>query len=868
GFPTEDANAASYNPNDIESMDILKDASATAIYGARGANGVVIITTKRGAESKPKVNYEGSVTYQSQPKSLKVMNPYEYVKLQSEIMLPADFNNTYGKDINGLGRLRTADDYIGADYYDWQDEVYRPALQHSHHLSLAGGNKSTRYSSSISYFNQDGIIKNSSFTSTKARLTIDQEINKKVKVGATMNYSYNVSKGSSPSQGSTSTSSYFLYSVLAYMPISYSNRKEDLWDNPFGDDETAANMTGNDYRYNPAKTIQNAYDVTKSSSLNLNAYLDWKIIKGLTFRATIAGNKRVDKREQFNGSNTYLGDEKYQPNKVNAYQSYKEWNNWSNEYTLTYKNKFNKVHNFSAMIGGSLNSQDISLFGSKSVLLPIEEMGIGGMGNGTPFQTTTNRVTYHMLSYFARVNYDWKSRYLFTATMRADGSSKFPYHKWGYFPSASGAWRISEEKFMRNTRDWLSNAKIRVGFGATGNNSTYNSYPSHRLYSAENYYSFNGALAPALSIYQLANKDLKWETTYQTNVGLDLGLFGNRINVEFDWYKKDTRDLLLYATTPPSIGFSQVQQNIGKVRNQGVELTINTVNFKGTNEGFRWTSSFNIAFNKNKVMALSEGQDCRTVGITSPTIGDLYIAKVGQPLSEMYGYVSEGVYQYSDFNETAQGSNIWVLKSKIADNGSNRSSIQPGDPKLRDMNGDGTITAEDRTVIGHGLPIHVGGFTNNFEYKGFDLNIFFQWSYGNDVINYNRKDLESVQKLHTNQLATAVNRWTPENQTNYLWKAGRGTAVQNITTDRLVEDASFLRLKNVQIGYTFPQKMMKKIRIQKIRLYLSGSDLWTLTDYSGYDPEVSVRNSAMTRGFDYSAYPRTRSFTFGTNVTF
>ncbi|MEG2514772.1 MAG: TonB-dependent receptor, partial [Bacteroidaceae bacterium] len=258
----------------------------------------------------------------------------------------------------------------------------------------------------------------------------------------------------------------------------------------------------------------------------------------------------------------------------------------------------------------------------------------------------------------------------------------------------------------------------------------------------------------------------------------------------------------------------------------------------------------------------------RTGGITSPTIGDLYIAKVGQPLSEMYGYVSEGVYQYSDFNETAQGSNIWVLKSKIADNGSSRSSIQPGDPKLRDMNGDGTITAEDRTVIGHGLPIHVGGFTNNFEYKGFDLNIFFQWSYGNDVINYNRKDLESVQKLHTNQLATAVNRWTPENQTNYLWKAGRGTAVQNITTDRLVEDASFLRLKNVQIGYTFPQKMMKKIRIQKIRLYLSGSDLWTLTDYSGYDPEVSVRNSAMTRGFDYSAYPRTRSFTFGTNVTF
>ena len=374
----------------------------------------------------------------------------------------------------------------------------------------------------------------------------------------------------------------------------------------------------------------------------------------------------------------------------------------------------------------------------------------------------------------------------------------------------------------------------------------------------------------------MANKDLKWESTYQTDIGLDIGFFGNRITAVIDWYNKHTRDLLLYADTPPSIGFDKVQQNVGSVRNRGFEIAINTVNLKGGGKKLKWTSSFNISFNKNEITALSDGQTSRVVGIQYPEIPDLYIAKVGHPLSEMYGYVYDGVYQYEDFNEVSP--NNFVLKDGIPDNGRKRSEIQPGDPKLKDINGDGKITTDDRTIIGHGLPIHIGGFTNRFEYRGFDLSVFFQWSYGNDLINYNRKLLEELKSGHTNQLASAANHWTPRtvnedgsitpgNYTNYLWAPTRGFYEVGFNTSREVEDASVLRLKTIQLGYNFPAKWLRNSGIKSLRLYFTGQDLITWTKYSGYDPEVSTRNSSMTRGFDYSAYPRSATYTFGIKMS-
>ena len=863
GFATDDPNAAAYNPSDIESIDVLKDASATAIYGARGANGVIIINTKRGAESAPRVTYDGYFTWQMQPKFLDIMNGKEFVTLQQEMLTEKELEDTYFGYSELLGRNRTADDYDNIYSNNWQDQVFRGAPMTSHHVALSGGSKNTRYSSSISYYNQQGVIINSSYESLKARLTLDQQITKSIKFGATMNYANNLSKGSSPSQTGGGTVQYFLYQVLAYRPVGY-NENDDLINNMIDE-------SGN-YPYNPLKTIQNQVDQTLTRQLNLNTYLNWDIIKDLTLRATFAYNLRQDKREQFNNSDTYLGDPQYSANAVNGQFAIKEWNGWSNEYTLTHKKRLGQ-HNITSMLGASLSSQSISVLGAQAVQIPWENLGFWGIDSGTPRTITATNIKNNMMSYFARLNYDWRSRYLLTATFRADGSSRFPYHKWGYFPSGSFAWRLSDEPFLGLQDTFISNLKLRLGWGATGNNRTQYNYPSQQLYSTDQNYAFNNSLQSAVYISQIANRDLKWETTYQTNIGLDFGLFNNRITGEIDVYNKDTKDLLLFAETPASIGFSSVQQNIGSVNNKGLEISVNTVNFDGGKGKFKWTTNFNIAFNKNEITGLANGQESLLVSFSSPNVSTPYICKVGHPLSEMYGYVYDGVYQYEDFNEVAP--NVFVLKPEIPNNTQERSQIQPGDVKLKDLNGDGKVTAEDQTIIGHGLPIHTGGFTNNFEWKNFDLSIFFQWSYGNDVINYNRVKLESLRGNHVNQLSSAANHWTPRidngdgtytdgNYTNYLCAVNR--SLSNVNTSREVEDASFLRLKNIQLGYNFPSKMLKNIKVRSLRLYFTAQDLFTFTKYTGYDPEVSTRNSAMTRGFDYSSYPKTTSFTFGVKI--
>lgn len=865
GFATENANLASLNPNDIESMDVLKDASATAIYGARGANGVIIITTKRGSESAPKVTYDGYVTYQMQPKSLKLLQGRDYVTMQSEILDASTMAKTFYSYDENLGRNRMMSDYEYLPSNDWQDQVFRNAPMTSHHLSLNGGTKTTKYSSSISYYNQQGVIVNSSYESLKARLTLDQQISKTLKFGGSLNFANNVSKGASPSQGTdTGGVQYFLYQVLAYQPVFYTNSTE------VDDEFLAANPN---YPYNPVTTIQNTDQKILSRQLNLNTYLNWDIAKYLTFKATFAYSWRMDRNQTFNNSNTYWGDPRYSPKRSNGSFSYKEWDGWSNEYTLTYKRKI-KNHNLLGMLGASLNSKTVSVLGASSGMIPRDDLGFWGVGTGQPLTTTTTNFDDNMFSYFARFNYDWKSRYLFTGTMRADGSSRFPYHKWGYFPSASLGWRISEESFMRGAQKWLSNLKFRAGWGATGNNNTTSNYPSHMLYGVNQNYAFNNSIDnPAIYMYQMPNKDLKWETTYQTNLGIDFGLFNNRISGVIDFYDKHTKDLQLYAEVPLSLGFDKIQQNIGSIRNKGMEISLNTVNLLGGKGRLKWTSNFNISFNKNEITALSGDQDFQFSSFSSPNTGNIYIARIGHPLSEMYGYVYDGVYQYEDFNEVAP--DVFVLKDGIPNNTEERKNIQPGDMKLKDINGDGKVTTEDQTVIGHGLPIHTGGFTNNFEYKGFDLSVFFQWSYGNDVINYNRFKLEDLNGRYTNLLASSRDHWTPRvangdgtytpgNYTNYLPAVKSGLSTLN--TSRVVEDASFLRLKNIQVGYTFPVKLIRKFKLNSLRVYLSGQNLWTWTKYTGYDPEVSTRNSAMTRGFDYSAYPRSVSYTFGVKL--
>ena len=466
-----------------------------------------------------------------------------------------------------------------------------------------------------------------------------------------------------------------------------------------------------------------------------------------------------------------------------------------------------------------------------------------------------------------RVNYNYRSRYMFTASFRADGSSKFmPGHRWGYFPSGAFAWRFGEEPWLRNA-EWLDDAKLRVSVGVTGNNriGNFSAYPSITL---GDYYSFdNGTPLEGYIPSSLGNRDLTWESTTQYNIGLDLALLKNRINFTFDIYRKNTKDLLLNSNHPYSSGYTTVFKNIGAVRNDGIELSFSTVNVKA--RYFTWTSDFNISFNRSRVMALSEGEEflLSKVSFTNDYNNSyLYIARIGDPMAQFYGYEWDGVYGYEDFAFNSDGS--FSLKKGVPTNGDERDKIMPGDVKYVDQNGDGVVNAKDMVVIGRGEPIHTGGFNNNFSWKGLSLNIFFQWSYGNDVMNANRIMFEgNALNKNINQYRSYVDRWSPENQESRNFRIG-GQGPPGIYTSRTIEDGSFLRLKTLQLSYTLPRTWTNKLHLSRLEIFVSGQNLWTWTNYSGLDPEVSTRNSALTPGFDYSAYARNRILTGGIKLTF
>lgn len=567
---------------------------------------------------------------------------------------------------------------------------------------------------------------------------------------------------------------------------------------------------------------------------------------------------------------------------MNAQVTRQERLTWLNENTLTYQTNIKKKHFLNVLGGITFQNSDYEIYSFRTTHIPNESLGMAGMSEGQAGTTTSAKSSWAMLSYLGRVTYNYMSKYYATVSFRADGSSKFNKdNRYGYFPSGSLAWSFSEEEFMKPLKSVLSSGKVRLSWGLTGNNrigeydyyallavlkSRVGSYTSTNSLPSGVYPFDNDATNAGVVPTSLPNKDLKWETTEQWNAGLDLGFFDERIGITMDIYRKTTRDLLLDASLPFSSGYYSATKNIGKVRNDGLELSLNTVNFQ--TRAFKWTTNFNISFNKNKVLALSENQ---TALLTAAQFDQnyngqsSYIAKVGLPMGLMYGYVYEGTYKYDDFNKSG---NSYSLKPGVP-HYSTETNTQPGMPKYADLNGDGVVDSNDRTIIGRGLPIHTGGFTNNFEYKGIDLSIFFQWSYGNDIMNANRLFFESSnnRSRELNQYASYANRWTPENPTSDI-PAATNSSSNRVISSRIIEDGSYLRLKNVTVGYTFPAKLVKKWKIDKARVYVAAQNLWTCTGYSGYDPEVSVRNSALTPGLDYSSYPRAYSISFGVSLGF
>ncbi|MBL1411184.1 SusC/RagA family TonB-linked outer membrane protein [Sphingobacterium faecale] len=837
------------DPADIKSIDILKDASATAIYGARGGNGVVIITTKRGAESAPKVTYNGYFGLQNSTKRQKVLSPFDFVKLQQEI----DPLRTMGLYLQG-GDV-DMEDYKLLDGINWEDKVMRVAPMFNNHLSLSGGNQQTKYSASVSAIDQSGIIINSGFKRIQGRMTLDQQINKKLKVGLDANYS-NYSNYGTP----TSTSTYsheinLLFNVWAFRPVSVTNENflEEGLDPEI--DQT------NDQRFNPILTAKNELRENYGTTFFVNGYADYNLLSNLKFKVSGTYHRGARRYDAFNGSESRTGHplSNYQ---INGSRSFIESNRWYISNQLNYTKTFNKKHYLNAMAAFTAERASSLSFGASAIRLQNENLGLSGLDEGEPNFITSSTSASSMASFMARAIYSYDSRYLLTVTNRLDGSSRFlGEYIYGLFPSVAAAWRLNNESFMKSFV-WLSNAKLRSSWGKTGNNSIGN-FVAHAALQSLNTtgYGFGNNIIRGVVPTSLGNEALKWEASEQIDLGLDVGFLNDRIAMTIDFYRKKSHDLLMNAELSPSTGYPSAIKNIGKIQNDGLEITLGLVPIKKT---FTWTSDFNISFNKNKVLELVDNQTSR---LTAMTWGDDwrgvhgYIAKLNKPVSQFYGVLWDGVYTYDDFD--FDGIN-YTLKPTISTNGT--ANVQPGHIKYKDLNGDRVIDDNDKVVIGNPLPKHFGGWSNNFSYKGFDLNIFLQWSYGNDVMNANRIIMESGYKYNINQFASYKDRWAPDNQDGKL-PVARG-ALYKTYSDRVVEDGSFIRLKTAAFGYNIPLDYLKKIKLAQLRLYVSAQNLYTWTNYSGYDPEVSIRNSALTAGFDYSAYPRARTYTFGLNMTF
>lgn len=861
GFPVENPNNNAINPADIESIEILKDASATAIYGSRGSNGVIMITTKKGKEGPPVVSLSTSYASQEVINKIELMSPYEFVKYQIE----RDTTTVPGSPIDRYFTTtgKTLESYRNVKGTDWQDLVLRRAPMLNHNISVAGGNANTKYTISGSIFDQDGIIINSNYKRYQGRIVLDQTINKKLKTGINANYSYLNQTGDIPSQSQNEATNNVMFSIWGQRPV-LPNTDADLVNDLFDD----AVDQNNDYRINPVIHLNNVIRNFLSRNLLVNAYTEYSILPDLKLKVTGGINNSINRNEAFNNSKTRFGNPVTSFNGVNGSISYTEINNLLNENILSWNKRFNKSHNLNLVGVFSVQSGKSKAFGSSATFLPNEQLGLSGLDEGTPQVIASTSSNWTLTSFAIRGAYNFNSKYFLTGSYRADGSSRFaPGNRWGFFPSLSFAWRLSNEQFIKKL-NIFSDAKLRIGYGSNGNNRVSDfAYLSTIGLPIGSSYTINNAIIRGSIPTAIGNPDLKWETTNETNIALDLSVLKNKISLTTEVYSKRTNDLLLRANLPLSSGYSTAFKNIGSVQNKGLEFTLNTNNY--TYKTFSWTTSFNIAFNRNKVVALNEAQESITTPIrweNSYQNTPAYIAKLGQPLGLMYGYVWDGVYQYSDFYQNTSGA--YVLRDNVATNGNVRSNIQPGDIKYKDINGDGVVNASDYTVIGNGLPKHTGGFSNNFTYKGFDLNIFFQWAYGHNIQNINRLifDGNALNSAYLNQYATYVDRWSPTNQTSRNHRArgyfGGGYSSQTI------EDGSYLRLKTAALGYNLPEKMLRRIKIKTARFYVSGQNLITWTNYSGMDPEVNVYNSALTPGFDYSAYPRARTITLGLNLVF
>ena len=823
GMPVEKMNS-DINPEDILSMEVLKDASSTAIYGSRGANGVVMITTKRGRTGDTVLEYNGYVGISSLRKKLDLLGKDDYIAMVNEV-----------SQNDGNGIAITPEQAASLPNNDWQDLAYQTALTHSHQVSVSGGTDKTKLYSSLNYMNQEGIIKGSNYNRFALRINGDQKLARNLSLNASIAYSYgtqNTANSNADGWGAIA------YTAMVMSPIQEIKDADGKYTNFSGTPWGGTNPVGMAELYK---------DKTVNSRLLANLSLIYDIIDGLTFRVNAGAEVNAASKDRYIPIGLSAGG------KLDGDASKEKANYYTiiNENILTYDKKFNKNHALNLMGGVTFQTyQWNQLKGSGTGFLrDVYETNNLGVAS-TPGIPASGFSDYRMVSFLGRANYNLMERYLLTVTARYDGSSKFSKnHKFAFFPSAALAWRVSEEDFMKDI-DWMSNLKLRGSVGQTGNQSIdpYQTFAQLGTSSP----IFGGGKDIGFGLSSMANDDLKWETTTQTDIGVDMGFFGNRLSVSFDYYWKQTRDLLYKATLPPSSGYSSMLRNLGRIDNKGFEISINTINMKGK---VNWTTNLNITSNKSVVKDLgSDVYGNKIQRIDAPIGGGNWFPLfVGKAPFQLYGYEIEGIYQT---DEEARQNGEAIKKA--------------GDYRYKDTDGKAGITTGDKTIIANTQPKFTFGLTNVINWNNFELSFLMIGSVGGDIVNEFNKSITNIGGTWNVRKDVWQNHWTPENPNAKYARASAATKDYLAFGDPSsvwVENGSYLRFKDIKLAYTLPSQWFAGSRKPNISVYLSGQNLITITSYSHYDPEASWTSSAVN-GWDRGVYPSAKSFTLGLQVKF
>lgn len=907
----------------IESIDVLKDASSTAIYGARGANGVILVTTKGAKEGKVTVSYNGYAKFNTPVKYLEALNAYDYVAYTwAHLDAQGDAYREPFEKVYGIGAYAAnggIDAYKNVPTTDLQREVYNSSFSHNHDLTVTGGTENTKLLFSMNYMDEQGMKVNSFSKRASVSMKLNQKIRKNLDFALDLRYT---DIGNMGDEGTTSGSGSLLSSSYRFRPIATNNLLGDVNALREGNMEHYGKTSQWDV-YSPYSRMMDFEPLEKSQSLRATASLNWQIIKGLTYHTDFSMSRGWKQTEKWGGAiyNNYLDDEtgeKLYAGDVEDFIKSDSWNmRWTN--TLSYDLDINEDQRLNILLGHEVTNSGGTQIRIQADHFPsnFTKENAFAMVNqydkdaslSTNFSSSISTPS-RILSFFARANYNLFERYLLTVTFRADGSSKFaPSNRWGYFPAAAVAWRMSEEEFMKDI-NWLDNLKLRFSYGTVGNDGIDSDLWSQTWTSETDQrwqYGMNNSYLGSydMTSEEMANEDLKWETTITRNLGIDFGVLNNRLWGSIDLYWNTTKDLLMNTPLPGITGFTSTYKNIGQTSNRGLELSLNGVIFQ--NKDWNITAGANINFNKNKVDKLADGITgiYGTAWVSQGNPSNDYILMEGEAVGLVRGLIYDGFYTTDDF---IYSNGVYTLKEGTPDlsssiiqqfhgvsDGRDRPAGQiayPGMPKFRDMDDSNVIDQEDYRVIGDMNPVHTGGFNVNATYKNFDLGLYFNWSYGNEIYNVNKlASLYGGKEIgaYENKLAIVKNSYKiydiRDGQLVRITEPAELDALNanaslplgynetGIVSTLGIEDGSYLRLGTLTLGYTLPKTLVSKAGISNLRVYGSIYNVFTITGYSGLDPEVNSNanlNHAVypTPGLDWGTYPRARSFVVGVNLSF